>query len=178
MWETLTIWLMVLQDTLFRWVNLFLIISSFISKFCYIDWLKLSCMNKNRCIQNHGLQYWCLWTIRACGIWGLQYGKIDIWDKSCIWGFGAMNKAYTLRLISLRMHCFVARLNICLNFKHYLRDIQFDYWHDYVCNMIFYFLRLFCLEISVTRVWLSCKNEKEKGCVCFSNESLIDLIFY
>jgi len=66
--------------------------------------------NECRCIQNPGLLYWCLWITKACGTWGLQYGKDNILGNSSILECGMHRKALLMNMTFPIMFCFVAKL--------------------------------------------------------------------
>lgn len=71
-----------------------------------IWWASNSC----RYTQMVGLQYWCPWTTKVYGIWGLQYGKGSILGNNYISGFGLLSAALLMNMIFPTMHCFVAKL--------------------------------------------------------------------
>lgn len=80
------------------------------------DMLTWCASNYHRYIQMLGQPYWCRWTIKVCGTWGLQFGKDSILGSSYISGFGMLSIVFILNTIFLLMYCFVVKpLDIILS---------------------------------------------------------------
>lgn len=86
-----------------------------------------------RYIPGLGLLYWFPWTTKACGIWGLQYGKGSISDSSSISGSLIHFTALLMNMIFLKMLYFVEKLlEGTLSMTIYLFCIWFfqSWWVD------------------------------------------------
>lgn len=106
-------------------------------------WRVFPCMHMfcYRYIHSLGLLYWCPWTTKECGIWGLQFGKGSILGNNFISRFGMRSTALLMSTTFLLIFLFVAKLLvITLNMIHRL----FNTW-------------------SVMLVWLQEGAERLKG---------------
>lgn len=112
-------------------------------KFLINFWRVFPCMHMfcYRYIHSLGLLYWCPWTTKECGIWGLQFGKGSILGNNFISRFGMRSTALLMSTTFLLIFLFVAKLLvITLNMIHRL----FNTW-------------------SVMLVWLQEGAERLKG---------------
>lgn len=100
-----------------------------------------------RCIQTLGRLYWSPWTTKACGTWGLQYGKGSTLGNNSISGSGLRFTALLMNMTFLLMLYVVAKPLDNINRTDYIY---------FKCSLFSLFL------LPVMRGWLQDKTFREE----------------